>query len=91
MQEAVKFGRVIVPVTEIVARPGGPNGSDKAQLVSKQSECEWHAVGLVYCRVRDGEMQVRLYYESHISQQAKNEIFERFGVIAIQWEMTCEE
>jgi hypothetical protein len=37
----------------------------------------------------DDIVELRLFYESHISQQMKDEITARLGIMAIEWNVEC--
>ena len=86
--QGTQLGRIIIP-TEVIARPGGPNRHEpKTKL--EICEAEWHGIGILYSRNMNNVIELRLFYESHISQHAKDEIANRFGVGAIEWNVEAE-
>ena len=87
MGEAVKLGHIVIP-TEIAARPGGPSRHGPSHIVTVPIEQEWHGVGILYARKQDDVIQLRLFYEGHVTQEIKDEIAHRFGVGAIEWQVT---
>ena len=88
MEQAAKFGRIVIP-TEIAAKPGGPSRHGPSHIVTVPIEQEWHGVGILYARKEGEVVHLRLFYEAHVSQEIKDEVAHRFGVGAIQWEVSA--
>jgi hypothetical protein len=85
MEQATQTARIIIPSEFIPKRgSGSPEGNQKVEL----QEAEWHGVGILYARKVDSGVELRLLYESHISEHIKDEIAKRFGIGAIAWQVT---
>ena len=82
METAAKLGRIIIP-TEKIPKPGGPSGREAQKL--ERQEANWRGVALLYCREINNSVELRVFYESHIPQDMKDAIAERFGIGAIEW------
>lgn len=83
-QEATQVGRIIIP-TERAAKPGGPR--DHEEQRAAHPDPKWHGVAILYVRRVNETVELRLFYEGHIPQNVKDEIAQRFGVGAIEWDV----
>lgn len=85
--EATQLGRMVIPTAKL-PKPGGPR--DLPDHKAEAHEPEWHGAGILYTRMVKDTIELRLFYEGHISEDIKDEIARRFGVGAIQWEMASD-
>ena len=49
---------------------------------------EWKGIGVVYARADEGVVELSIFYESHIPQEIKDELAERFGVGIYEWRVS---
>jgi hypothetical protein len=87
VEQATQLGRIIIPKAT-TAEPGGPR--NQATEAASGIEPKWRGVAILYAKEGDDGIELRLFYEGHISQRVKDEIAERFGVGAIEWNMEAD-
>lgn len=64
------------------------SGGSGEQARRFQLHKEWKGIGVVYARANEGVVELSIFYESHIPQEIKDELAERFGVGIYEWRVS---